>query len=254
MIEEFPFSIKILEPSYKEKLKHQELWRPSCPVSLERLRAVQVAYKNFEGKIKQGEIIVLEAVSPFVRLIFQELFQQGFPLHKIIPIDHYKGDDDLSMAENNSSAFNYRPIAGKTILSIHSYGLAIDINPVQNPYMGNSFINEQKKCGSIEVWPIAGLEYINRRHQKAGMVEPIVSIFHKYGFRDWGGDWKDLMDYHHFQTPRFLAQLLAEMVPEEAEDFFRWYVENPQVVLKEETLLKSYKNDPKAFMEKISFR
>lgn len=254
MKEDFSFSIKLLDPSYKKKLEKEGLWKSDCPVSLERLRVVQIVYRTFEGKTKEGEVIVLEAVSPFVMRIFQELLEEDFPLHKVIPIDHYKGNDDASMADNNSSAFNYRPIAGKKILSIHSYGLAIDINPIQNPYMGNSFINEHKQCGAIEVWPTKGLEYVNRRHQRPGMVEPIVDIFYKYGFRDWGGDWQDLMDYHHFQTPRFLANLLADMDPDHADDFFKWYVEHPEIVLDEKTLGASYKKDPASFMRDYSLR
>lgn len=246
------FSIKLLTEDYKAKLQKEGLWKSNCPVSLERLRAVHVTHHDFKGQIQEGSIIVLDAVAPFVMAIFKELFEEGFPLHKIIPIDVYGGDDDASMADNNSSAFNYRPIAGKNILSIHSYGLAIDINPVQNPYMGNSFINKEKQCGAIEVWPIAGLEYINRRHLRPGMVESIVDTFYKYGFRDWGGDWKDLMDYHHFQTPRFLADLLAQMTPDDADDFFEWYVENPHVVLDEKNILEEYKKDPQAFMKRYS--
>lgn len=252
MTETSSFSINLLDESHKTHLKNKGLWKPTCPVSLERLRSVHVVYQDFQGKICEGDILVLDAVSSFVMTIFQELFQTGFPIHKVVPIDQYGGDDDASMADNNSSAFNYRPIAGKNILSIHSYGLAIDVNPVQNPYMGNSFINKEKKCGAIEVWPIAGLEYINRRYSRSGMVESIVEIFHKYGFRDWGGNWKDLMDYHHFQTPRFLAELLVEMTADEGDDFFEWYVENPQVMLDEHMLLKEYKNDPQAFMRKYS--
>ncbi|MFN7662596.1 MAG: M15 family metallopeptidase [Alphaproteobacteria bacterium] len=246
------FSIKLLSQEYKEKLIKEGLWKSNCPVSLDRLREVHVTHYDFQGHLQKGCMVVLEAVAPFVMTIFQDLFQENFPVHKIVPIDVYKGDDDASMADNNSSAFNYRPIAGKTILSIHSYGLAIDINPVQNPYMGNSFINEQKQCGAIEVWPTAGLEYINRRHLRPGMVESIVDTFYKYGFRDWGGDWKDLMDYHHFQTPRFLADLLAHMTPDDADDFFEWYVENPQVVLDEKNILEDYKKDSNAFMKKYS--
>jgi hypothetical protein len=243
------FSIKLLENSYKKKLKEEGLWKPDCPVPLERLRDVHITHYDFEGDIQKGSMIVLDAVAPFVMTIFKELFETGFPLNKVVSIDHYGGSDDASMEENNSSSFNYRPIAGKNILSIHSYGLAIDINPVQNPYMGNSFINKEKQCGAIEVWPIKGLMYLNRRNQRPGMVEPIIDIFHKYGFRDWGGNWDEMLDYHHFQTPRFLAELLVVMTPDDADDFFEWYVENPQVALDPETIVERYKRDPVGFMK-----
>lgn len=95
------------------------------------------------------------------------------------------------MSANNSSCFNFRKIAGTDKLSLHAYGLAIDINPMQNPFIQNSKIS-----------PANGKDFIDRSKIKAGMVEPVVEVFYKYGFTEWGGNWQEPIDYHHFQVPR----------------------------------------------------
>lgn len=243
-------SIKKLDDQYQALLKEKKVWASKCPVSLERLRVVEVPYFSFDGKTEWGQLVVMDAVAPFVLNIFEELHDRQFPIYSMKPIEQFDGSDDASMEANNSSAFNYREIPGRGVISIHSYGLAIDVNTVQNPYMGNAYLSKEKPCMLIEVWPKKGIEFINRLHQKKGMVEPIVEVFHKFGFRDWGGLWKDLMDYHHFQTPRYLAFLLAEMTAEDAITFFEWYVDHPEVVLDEDNILKDYKKNPTAFMQK----
>lgn len=242
-------AIHMLDEVYRKVLTDKKIWAPTCPVSLDRLRIVEVPYISFEGHTQWGQLVVMDAVAPFVLNIFEELHEREFPIYSMKPIEHFEGSDDASMEANNSSAFNYREIPGRGVISIHAYGLAIDINTVQNPYMGNAYPSEKKACMLIEVWPKQGIEFMNRLHQRKGMVEPIVEVFHKFGFRDWGGMWKDLMDYHHFQTPRFLAFLLAEMTSNHAFQFFEWYVDHPQVVLDEDTILDRYKRDPEAFMK-----
>jgi hypothetical protein len=133
--------------------------------------------------------------------IFKELFAVQFPIDKIKTIEQYHGDDIASMEDNNSSSFNYRKIAGTDKLSIHSYGLAIDINPVQNPMIS---INNQTH--SIEVYPKQGVNFLNRNNVRPGMLEPIVDIFKKHGLDVWGGSWNNPIDYHHFQVEKELAE------------------------------------------------
>ena len=88
---------------------------------------------------------------------------------------------------------------------MHSYGLAIDINPVQNP-----FIMIDKTSNNIKVLPGQSVDFLNRHNKQEGMVEPIVEIFRKYGFSEWGGNWNTPIDYHHFQVPRkAVAELIA---------------------------------------------
>ena len=112
-------------------------------------------------------------------------------------MNDFNGSDELSMAANNSSCFNFRPIAGTKTLSMHSYGLAIDINPVQNP-----FIVIKDRFQKVIVHPKQATEFLNRHNQRSGMVEPIVGILKKYGFSQWGGVWNNPIDYHHFQVSR----------------------------------------------------
>ena len=129
--------------------------------------------------------------------VFEELLKIKFPIKKISLIDNYNGDDQLSMSDNNSSCFNYRKITNSKIISMHSYGLAIDINPVQNPYIFDSKVENM-----LEIWPDEGKLYLNRTNRRAGMVEPIVTLFAYYGFTVWGGSWNEPLDYHHFQIDR----------------------------------------------------
>lgn len=172
-------------------MKQSKVWTPECPVALEDLKLLQLKYYDFNNEIKNGQMVVNAKIANLVLSIFQELFDLNFPIERIKPIDAYQGSDELSMADNNSSCFNFRKIAGTDRLSNHSYGLAIDINPVQNPY-----IRINKESAIIE--PTAGLEFLNRHNLRPGMLETVVPIFIKHGFI-WGGKWDNPIDYHHFE-------------------------------------------------------
>jgi hypothetical protein len=187
------------------------------PVNCDRLRLVKFEYLDFDGAAHaDGEIVVMEIFAGHVLQIFHELRQRGFPLAKVRPVHDYNGDDRASMADNNTSAFNDRKIAGATTISLHAYGAAIDINPVQNP-----FVN-----GSGEISPSAGRGFVKRLPQgsedaaKAGMAEAVIDIFTSHGFVEWGGDWTSPIDYQHFQVPRSFAQALASLPEDEAKAFF----------------------------------
>src|SRR5690606_20285183 len=133
---------------------------------------------------------------------------------------HYRGDDEAAMRDNNTSAFNDRAITGGTVPSLHAYGLAIDINPVQNPYV------EIAGDGNARFHPAAGSRYANRaaarpgKPARAGMAEDVVELFAQHGFTTWGGDWDAPIDYQHFQVSRTLAQKLAALPPEQARAAF----------------------------------
>lgn len=108
------------------------------------------------------------------------------------------------MADNNTSCFCHRPIEGSTIPSMHSYGLAIDINPVQNPFITFEPGNEHNPI----IEPKEGWQFLNRHNQKPGMVEDVVSLFAEQGFVRWGGTWTTPIDFHHFEIPLNQAQRL----------------------------------------------
>jgi hypothetical protein len=177
-------------------MQHSGVWKPNCPISVERLKLVTVSHLNFDGLIKPGQFIVLDKLAESALKIFEELMLIKFPIHQIELMDKYKGNDDQAMAANNSSAFNFRPIAGSDKVSMHSYGLAIDVNPVQNPCIVIKDNNE------VEVHPKIGVAFLNRNNIRPGMLEPVVPIFKKHGFTEWGGNWNTPIDYHHFQVPR----------------------------------------------------
>lgn len=162
-----------------------------CPLSLDTLRYLTVAYVNFDGEICQGELVVNAEIAEDVISIFKELFEEKYPIEKISLIDDYDADDDRSMAANNSSAFCYRVISGTDRLSNHSFGLAIDINPLYNPYI--------KSSG--KVLPEEAEAFADRTLSNPYYICPedsCVRIFKKYGFT-WGGDWKNSKDYQHFE-------------------------------------------------------
>ena len=159
----------------------------SIPSSVKnKLDLVSVKYYGFDGKLHQGQIIVNKEISNDIVEIFKVIEEEKFPVEKVVPIVDYNWSDEKSMNDNNTSSFNYRFISGSRILSMHANGLAIDINPKQNPYVKNGT--------SIP----AGSEY---RLNDKGTIEPgskIVKAFKERGWT-WGGDWKSLKDYQHFQ-------------------------------------------------------
>ena len=198
---------------------------PSAPVQCDRLRKIQFNYIDFQhNQHNNGSIIVMDAVSPYIAAIFERLYQLQFPINKAQPIRLYQGNDDLSMADNNTSAFNYRPIEGKRSLSIHAYGLAIDINPKQNPFV------EFGEQGSASFKPVDGAKYANRmqfrygKEQRQGFAEDVVATFADNGFLYWGGFWNTPIDYQHFQVSRNMANLMSAMPADHASQFFDNYV------------------------------
>ncbi len=166
-------------------------WKQGSPVSLDGLNYVRVAYWGFDDKQHEGELIVNAAIAQEVVEIFKELYEKKFPIDKIRLIDEYEADDSKSMEDNNTSAFCFREVEGKPgKISKHSYGLAIDINPVQNPYIYKDQIS-----------PTYGEVYSDRTVVKKGMIEKndeCYSAFKSRGWQ-WGGDWKYEKDYQHFQ-------------------------------------------------------
>ncbi len=127
------FEILPLPTTLKTQMTDMGTWKPECPVDIDRLRLVKFMHYDFSGDQKHGEIVVLEAIATRVVNIFQALHGYHFPIAQAKTMEHYQGLDKPSMAANNTSAFLYRSIAGKTLLSVHSYGVAIDVNPIQNP-------------------------------------------------------------------------------------------------------------------------
>lgn len=170
-------------------------YRENEDISLEELRYVRVLYRGFDGETHIGELIVNEGISADILDIMQTLYLASYPIERMVLVDAYGGDDDLSMAANNTSAFNYRNVPGTGRLSNHSYGLAIDINPLYNPYIRTA------SDGSVRCDPEKGAAYADREQAfpyKIDHEDLCYKLFTAHGFY-WGGDWKSVKDYQHFE-------------------------------------------------------
>jgi hypothetical protein len=171
-------------------------------VGCERLAIVRISYVDFTGTMRAGQIVVLDVLAEPVANIFADLLKQRFPIESVRLMNQFNGDDDASIAQNNTSGFNDRNVAGTASLSMHAYGAAIDLNPVQNPAI-------ETLKGKLVVSPPSGQAFLNRTRAAPGMAESVSSIFRRYGFTEWGGNWR-LKDYQHFQVPRkIISQLVA---------------------------------------------
>lgn len=156
---------------------------------IRELCLVDVLYYSFDGKLHQGQVIVHQSVRPDVEEIFALIKRERFPIAKAVPIVKYGWSDNASMAANNTSAFNYRRVAGTRRLSRHATGHAVDINPVQNPVI--------YRTGRISP---KGAFYQPGTKGTLSEDSPVVRAFIERGWR-WGGHFESMMDAHHFQKP-----------------------------------------------------
>jgi hypothetical protein len=169
-------------------------YKKDCTVPHEELRYVRVLYWGFDEKAHKGEMIVNKAIAKDTVEIFRELYDKQYPIERMVLVDEYDADDNESMAADNSSCFNYRNIDGKKKLSLHSYGLAIDINPLYNPYV-------RTIEGKEDVLPKSGTKYADRSRKCKYYIDTedaCYKAFTEHGFT-WGGEWIHSKDYQHFQ-------------------------------------------------------
>ena len=165
-------------------------WRPGCPVPLEDLRYVTVEHLDGEGGVRLGELVVHADVADGLVGVFAALFEARYPIRSMRLVDEYGADDNASMAADNTSAFNCRAITGGTAWSEHAYGRAIDVNPVENPYVLGR-----------HVAPPAGRDFVSRP-DLPGVIhddDAVVRAFAAAGW-SWGGDWSSPIDYQHFSV------------------------------------------------------
>ena len=169
-------------------------YRENPYITTEDLRYLRVLHVGFDGKTHIGELIVNQAIAQDVLEIMEELYRNEYPIEKMILIDEYNAEDEASMSDNNSSAFNYRLIAGTDRLSKHGQGLAIDINPKYNPCV-------RTKDGVTTIEPQNGKDYADRNREfsyKITEEDLCCRLFKEHGFT-WGGDWNTVKDYQHFE-------------------------------------------------------
>lgn len=178
-------------PADVRALMTDSSWHEGCPVGLDELSLLQLSHWGFDGEVHVGEMVVATGHAEDLISVFRQIYEARFPLERMRLVDHYGASDDRSMADNNSSAFNCRPITGGGGWSQHSYGTAIDLNPVQNPYVSGGL-----------VLPPEGAEYTDRGDVRRGMIvdpDPVTGAFRAIGW-GWGGSWARPKDYQHFSA------------------------------------------------------
>ncbi len=167
-------------------------WRPGCPVGFDELRLLRVSHWGFDGGVHRGRLVVHRAHAQGMLRTMRRLYRLRFPIRQMRLVDAYGADDRRSMAADNTSAFNCRTVAGTTRWSEHAYGRAIDLNPIENPYVTDS--------GYVS--PPAGGSFARRDRHAEGMVHrggPVVAAFAAIGW-EWGGNWPWPKDYQHFSA------------------------------------------------------
>ncbi len=158
---------------------------------LEDLRYLRIGYVDDGGAAQVGELVVHADVVDDVRTAFAAMYAARFPMRSMRLVDDFGGDDDASMAADNTSAFNCRFVAGTTRWSQHAYGRAIDINPLRNPYVEGDRVS-----------PGEGAAYADRSNVRPGMIvegDAVVAAFDALGW-GWGGRWAGAADYQHFSA------------------------------------------------------
>jgi len=186
------FSAKVSGPLTRRDVRYS--WRRGCPVPPRRLREIRMTYVGFDRREHIGKLIVNARVVRPVLKVFRKLYRARFPIKMMKPVDAFRGSDPRSMAADNTSGFNCRKAvsSGPPSWSMHAFGLAIDVNTVQNPYV---------QPGQ-PVEPKAGAAYLNRSDIRRGMAYTggvLVSAFSSIGW-GWGGNWSGAPDYQHFSS------------------------------------------------------
>ena len=170
-------------------------FKAGCTVPREDLRYLRVSHKDADGTSHIGEMVCSASIADDLLDIFRQLYEAGYPIERMTLIDEYDAEDEASMRANNSSCFNFRPVTGGRKVSKHGMGAAVDINPLYNPYV------RVRDDGTSHVEPATAGAYTDRNADfpyKITSGDLCVRLFKEHGFR-WGGDWKSLKDYQHFE-------------------------------------------------------
>jgi len=193
-------SIHPIDKRIEQRMQKGHSYKDGCPVKLRDLRYLRLTYRGFDGKDHTGEMIVHRDVAKEVTRIFGELYRMNYPIRRMRLVSDYGGSDFASIEADNTSAFNCRPVTGGKKWSNHAYGKAIDLNPLENPYVSRSGRIGHK----------ASLKFRDRKRKNPFKPEyravllpgdSVVKAFKKRGWR-WGGEWHSIKDYQHFDKNR----------------------------------------------------
>ncbi len=192
------FEICLVDDSLLARMRRGGSFPKGCTVSRDDLRYLRVLHYNFDGLPQTGEMVCNKAIAADLIAIFKELFRQRYQIFRMVLIDDYGASDELSMQANNSSCFCFRGIGGGSRLSKHARGMAVDINPLQNPCVTYDAYGKV-----VKVEPTTAKAYVSRRtasgaDHRIDHNDLCYKLFVKYGFR-WGGDWRRKKDYQHFE-------------------------------------------------------
>jgi hypothetical protein len=188
----FRSSVTSIPPSLREQIVGSS-WHSGCPVRIRKLRLVRVSIHRFDGTTSQGRMIIHRLQAQNIVTVMHKLWRADYPIRRMRLVDAYGADDDRSMAADNTSAFNCRYVAGSSPprWSMHAYGKAIDLNPVENPYVSGTHVS-----------PASGQKYADRCCHRAIVHagDKVVRAFASVGW-EWGGSWTGgTKDYQHFST------------------------------------------------------
>jgi hypothetical protein len=187
---EFRAVVRTISPAERQAMT-PGVWRPGCPVALSRLRHVSLPFVGFDGRAHRGALVVHNAAATDVVQTFRDLYRARFPIRRMRPIEAYGGDDFASIEADNTSSFNCRPVAGSSRWSEHAYGRAIDIDPIENPYVSGGRTSHP-----------ASVPFLRRSPYRAGMAVEggaLVAAFDRVGW-GWGGRWSGDKDFQHFSV------------------------------------------------------
>ena len=166
-------------------------WHSGCPVPLSGLRLITLTYRGFDGRAHTGRLIANRDAAPALVRVFRRLYAANFPIRRMELVDRYGGDDYRSIEADNTSAFNCRAATGSSNWSEHAYGRAIDVNPIENPYVSDGRSSHR-----------ASAPYLDRSRHRPGMAYEggvLVESFRAAGW-GWGGSWSGIKDYQHFSV------------------------------------------------------
>jgi hypothetical protein len=189
--ESFTGSVSVLPRSLREEMTGLS-WNPGCPVGLSELRLVRARHWGFDGRARTGRIVVHRDVAEDVLTVFRRLYAARFPIRRMVPVDAYGASDFRSIEADNTSAFNCRVVDGTSRWSEHAYGRAIDLNPIENPYVTSRGTTSHRRSRA----------FLRRSPYRTGMAVEggvVVRAFAAVGW-SWGGRWAGARDYQHFSA------------------------------------------------------
>ncbi len=204
------FSVREISDDLYDRMKSGNTYKEDCIVPREDLRYLLVLHKDKDGNTHQGEMVVHKLIAEDVLEIFEELYDAGYPIERMVLPDNYMADDEIMMRDNNSSSFNFRFISHTNKISKHGLGMAVDINTLYNPY--HKIVTNDDETTEEVIEPATGAPYLDRSQDFDYKIEKddlCYRLFIEKGF-EWGGDWTDRKDYQHFELPTEITEKYSE--------------------------------------------